>query len=142
MSYYFTPEQYQKTKKMYYTWGTRVINDDFFGFSPSDIVKRLEYTGVDEAGVPRAVTAWVNQEYFQDGGTFSDFVARFIPMTIIGRYQIMCGIPGDEWAVHVTVRNADTGNVTYEGDFSQNPSEPPESEGICRTKFSAFVNQQ
>lgn len=117
VSYYFTPEQYQRTKKMYYLWGTRVIDDEVFGFTPSEIVKRLEYTDVDEQGVPRAVTAWVNQAYFQNGGAFSDFVASFVPMTIIGRYQIMCGVSGEAWAVHVTVRDADTEEVIAEGDF-------------------------
>ena len=24
-------------------------------------------------------------------------------------YQILCGVPGDEWAAHVTVKDADTG---------------------------------
>jgi len=40
-------------------------------------------------------------------------------MTIIGRYQIMCGVPADEWAVHVTVKDADTEEVIAEGDFPE-----------------------
>lgn len=119
VSYYFTPEQYQRTKKGYYAMGIRVIDENVFGFNPSDIVKRLEYNDVDETGIPWEVTAWVNQAYFQSGGTFSDFVASFVPMTLIGRYQIMCGVPAEEWAVHVTVRDADTENVLYEEDFPE-----------------------
>lgn len=117
VSYYFTPEQYQKTKKGYYAWGIRVVDENVFGFNPSDIVKRLDYTEVDKDGIPWAVTAWVDQAYFQSGGTFSDFVASFVPMTMIGRYQIMCGVPAEEWAVHVMVRDAATENILYEGDF-------------------------
>ncbi len=117
VSYYFTPEQYQRTKRMYYLWGTRVIDEEVFGFNPSEIVKRLEYADADERGVPWSVTAWVDQTYFRNGGTFSSFVASFVPMTIIGRYQIMCGVPVEEWAVHVTVRDADTEEAIAEGDF-------------------------
>ncbi len=117
VSYYFTSEQYQRTKKWYYGWGLRVIDENVFGFNPSDIVRYLEYGDVDEAGIPWAVTAWVDPAYFQSGGAFSDFVASFIPMTIIGRYQIMCGVPAEEWTVHVIVRDADTEEVLYEEDF-------------------------
>jgi len=117
VSYTFTPEQYQRTKKLYYLWGTRVIDEEVFGFNPSDILKRLEYADVDERGVPWAVTAWVDQAYFRSGELVSDFIVSFVPMTVIGRYQIMCGVPADEWAVHVTVRDADTGEVIAEGDF-------------------------
>ncbi len=121
VSYCFTPEQYQRTKKMYYLWGTKVIDEEVFGFNPSEIVKRLEYADVDERGVPWAVTAWVDRAYFRNGGTFSSFVAGggtgFVPMTIIGRYQIMCGVPEEAWAVHMTVRDADTEEVIAEGDF-------------------------
>ena len=35
----------------------------------------------------------------------------------IGMYQIFCGVPGDEWAVHVTVKDADSGEVISEHDF-------------------------
>lgn len=131
VSYYFTPEQYQRTKKMYYLWGTRVIDEEVFGFNPSDIVKRLEYSDVDERGVPWAVTAWVDQAYFQNGGTFSSFVASFVPMTIIGRYQIICGVPAEEWAVHVTVRNADTEEVIAEGDFGAGEARGENADGAA-----------
>ncbi len=117
VSYYFTPEQYQRTKRMYYLWGAKTIDEEVFGFDPSEIVKRLEYSDVDERGVPWAVTAWVDQAYFRDGGAFSGFVAGFVPMTIIGRYQIMCGVPAEEWSVHVTVRDADTGEAIAESDL-------------------------
>jgi len=94
-----------------------VIDEEVFGFHPSEIVVRLMYDNVDENGIPWAVTAWVNQAYFRDGGSFSDFVSAFIPMTVIGRYQILCGVPADEWAVHVTLRDAESGEVLSEQDF-------------------------
>ena len=36
---------------------------------------------------------------------------------MIGRYQIMCGVPVGEWSVHVTVRDAGSGEVILEQDF-------------------------
>lgn len=119
VSYYFTPDQYQRTKEGYYSYGTHVFDTDWFGFNPSDILRRLEYTQIDENHIPWEVTAWVDLAYFQSGGTFSDFVASFIPMTMIGRYQIMCGVPAEEWAVHVIVRDVETEEVLYEEDFPE-----------------------
>ena len=52
-----------------------------------------------------------------DESIFSDFTAQFVPMTIIGRYQLMCGVPTDEWAMHVTLRDAETEEVVAEGGF-------------------------
>jgi len=43
--------------------------------------------------------------------------ATVLPAVILGRYQVTCGIPGDEWAVHVTVKDADSGEVISEHDF-------------------------
>lgn len=38
-------------------------------------------------------------------------------MRAIGRYQLMCGVPAGEWSVHVTVRDAGSGEVILEQDF-------------------------
>lgn len=47
----------------------------------------------------------------------SSLYATVWPATYLGQYQIFCGIPGDEWAVHVTVKDAETGEVISETDF-------------------------
>ena len=39
------------------------------------------------------------------------------PAICLGRYQVLCGVPGDEWAVHVTVKDADSGQIISEHDF-------------------------
>ena len=60
---------------------------------------------------------WIDQTEYIRVGSFSDFIAQFVPMTIIGRYQLMCSVPTDEWAMHVTLRDAETEEVVAEGDF-------------------------
>lgn len=72
---------------------------------------------MDEEGIPWAVNVWIDKTVFQSGGLFSDFIANFVPMTMIGRYQIMCGVPADEWAVHVRLLDAETDAVLFEEDF-------------------------
>lgn len=37
---------------------------------------------------------------------------------MIGRYQLMCGVPADEWAVHVALRDAETDEVLFERSYS------------------------
>lgn len=63
------------------------------------------------------MTVRVDRTAFQDQGTFAEFVSQLVPYTMIGRYQIMCGIPAGEWAVHVTVKDAGSGEIILEQDF-------------------------
>lgn len=75
------------------------------------------YTDFDENGVPWGLTVSV------DAGTYHSLVAWYsalatvAPAICLGRYQVLCGIPGDQWAVHVTVNEADTGEIISEHDF-------------------------
>ena len=60
-------------------------------------------------------------EDYEDRGvlTFKPYQASDpVPMTMIGRYQLMCGVPADEWAVHVTVRDVETDEVLFERNYS------------------------
>ena len=99
-----------------YAWGLRILPETF-GIDPSDIIKRIAYAQIDENGIPWGVEVWIDQTEYIRVGSFSDFIAQFVPMTIIGRYQLMCGVPTDEWAMHVTLRDAETEEVVAEGDF-------------------------
>ncbi len=38
-------------------------------------------------------------------------------MTVIGRYQLMCGVSAEEWGVHVTLRDVETEEVFFEMDY-------------------------
>ena len=113
VSYFCTPEQYQRMKQLYYYQGTRIL-PEMFGINPGDIIKRISYEQIDENGVPWGVGVWIDQTAYAGGGSFSDFIAQFVPMTVIGRYQLMCGVPADEWGVHVTLRDVETEEVLFE----------------------------
>lgn len=116
VTYSFTEEQYRKSKEEYYAWGLRIL-PEMFGLDPAEIVKDLEYAQVDENGIPWAVNVRVDRAAFQNQGTFAEFVAQLVPYSMVGRYQIMGGVPAGEWAIHVTVRDAETGEVLSEEDF-------------------------
>lgn len=116
VTYSFTEEQYRKSKEDYYSWGLRIL-PEMFGLDPAEIVKGLEYAQVDENGIPWAVNVRVDRAAFQSQGNFAEFIAQLVPYTMVGRYQIMCGVPAGEWSVHVTVRDAGSGEVILEQDF-------------------------
>lgn len=115
-TYSFTEEQYRRSKETYYAWGLRIL-PEFFGLDPAEVVKGLEYDRVDVNGIPWGVTVRVDRTVFQDQGTFAEFVSQLVPYTMIGRYQIMCGVPAGEWTVHVTVKDAGSGEIILEQDF-------------------------
>ena len=116
VSYFCTPEQYQRMKQLYYSQGTRIF-PEMFGINPGDIIKRISYEQIDENGVPWGVGVWIDQTAYAGGGSFSDFIAQFVPMTVIGRYQLMCGVSAEEWGVHVTLRDVETEEVFFEMDY-------------------------
>lgn len=116
VTYSFTEEQYRRSKETYYAWGLRIL-PEIFGLDPAEVVKGLEYAQVDENGIPWAVNVRVDRAAFQSQGNFAEFAAQLVPYTMIGRYQVMCGVPAGEWAVHVTVKDADSGEVLSEHDF-------------------------
>ena len=116
VTYSFTEEQYRRSKETYYAWGLRIL-PEFFGLDPAEVVKGLEYDRVDANGIPWGVTVRVDRTAFQGQGNFAEFVSQLVPYTMIGRYQIMCGVPAGEWTVHVTVKDAETGEVISETDF-------------------------
>ena len=122
VSYLCTPEQYERMKQSYYFYGTQIF-PAMFGIDPGEIIKRISYAEIDENGIPWGVDVWIDQAAFAGGGSFSDFIANFVPMTMIGRYQLMCGVPADEWAVQVTVRDAETDEVLFERSYSSPPDQ-------------------
>lgn len=116
--YVCTAEQYQRMKQMYYSNGTRIA-PPVFGMDPGEIIRRISYDEVDEDGIPWAVNVWINRTEFESGGLFSDFIASFVPMTMIGRYQLMCGVPAGEWAVRVRLLDAETDAVILEKTYPE-----------------------
>lgn len=76
-----------------------------------------EYTDFDENGVPFALTVSVDADMYNSMEMWYSVQVTAAPAICLGRYQVLCGIPGYEWTVHVTVKDADTGEIISEHDF-------------------------
>ena len=80
-------------------------------------VTAADYTDLDENGVPWGLTVSVDAKTYYSMEMWYSAVATVAPAVMLGRYQVLCGVSGDEWAVHVTVKDADSGKVISEHDF-------------------------
>ena len=114
-NYIFTPEQFQRTKEISYMSGKLI--DAATNTFPQEFIKAAEYADVDEAGIPWTLVASVDRKAYESFTLVNSYYVTLSPAIYIGMYQIFCGVPGDEWAVHVTVKDADTGEVISEHDF-------------------------
>ena len=114
-SYYLTPEQYPRFQAGLYWLGC--LRDPFTTELSQDFVRSADYTGFDESGIPWGLTVSVDAETYHSVEIWYSALATVTPAICLGRYQVSCGVPGDEWAVHVTVKDADTGEVISEHDF-------------------------
>lgn len=114
-NYIFTPEQFQRTKEVCYMAG-KLIDRETNTF-PQEFIKATEYADVDEGGIPRTLVVSVDRESYESFTLVTSYLVTLSPAVYIGMYQVLCGVPGDEWAVHVIVKDADTGEVISEHDF-------------------------
>ena len=114
-NYIFTPEQFQRTKEISYMSGKLI--DAATNTFPQEFIKAAEYADVDEAGIPWTLVASVDRKAYESFTLVNSYYVTLSPAIYIGMYQIFCGVPGEEWAAHVTVKDADTGEVISEHDF-------------------------
>ena len=114
-SYYLTTEQYPKLKAAYYWLGC--LRDPVTAEISQEFVTAADYTDLDENGVPWGLTVSVDAETYHSVEIWYSAVVTVAPAVMLGRYQVLCGVSGDEWAVHVTVKDADSGEVISEHDF-------------------------
>lgn len=112
VNYWFTPEQFEAFKRTTYDTGRFQ-----YGFGDFPSVKRAEYAEIDDAGIPWEVVTFVDAEEYQEKLPISSLFATVWPATYLGQYQIFCGVSADEWAVHVTVKDEESGKITAEQDF-------------------------
>lgn len=115
LDYYFTPEQLERTKETAYMAGQLIESST--NTYPADYIKDATYTDIDENGVPWGLVVLVDGKTYTSFELVNSYYVTLSPAVYIGMYQIFCGIPGDEWAVHVTVKDADSGEVISEHDF-------------------------
>ncbi len=114
-NYIFTPEQFQRTKETAYMAG-RLIDAATNTF-PQEFIKAAEYADIDEAGIPWTLIVSVDRKTYESFTLVNSYYVTLTPAIYIGMYQVLCGVPGDEWAVHVTVKDADSDEVISEHDF-------------------------
>lgn len=114
-SYCFTPEQYPKFQAGLYWLGC--LRDPDTAEISQEFVTEAVYTDVDENGIPWGVTVSVDAQTYHSLEVWYSAVATVTPAICLGRYQVLCGVPGDAWAVHVTVKDAATGGIISEQDF-------------------------
>ena len=114
-SYYLTPEQYPEFQAGLYWLGC--LRDPYTAKISQDFVTAADYADFDENGIPWGLIVSVDAETYHSLEMWYSALVTVTPAICLGRYQVLCGIPGDEWAVHVTVKDADTGEVISEHDF-------------------------
>lgn len=115
VSYYFTPEQYQRTKDCYYNLGC--LRDTQTAELQHSFVESAEYTDIDANGIPWGLVVAVDGDAYYSIELWNSALVTVTPAIMLGRYQIMCGISGDEWSVHVTVKDAESDEIISETDF-------------------------
>ena len=114
-NYILTPEQFQRIKETSYMSGKLI--DAATNTFPQEFIKAAEYADIDEAGIPWTLIVSVDRKTYESFTLVNSYYVTLTPAIYIGMYQVLCGVPGDEWAVHVTVKDADSGEVISEHDF-------------------------
>ena len=115
LDYYFTPEQFERTKAAAYMAGQLI--DSATNAYPAEYIKDTEYTDIDENGVPWELTVWVDGKEYTSFELVNSYYVTLSPAVYLGMFQILSGVSGDEWAVHVTVKDAESDEVISETDF-------------------------
>ncbi len=108
-SYYFTPEQYERSKKDFYQLGR--LRDAESGEILYSFVKDAEYHDIDDKGIPWGITVFADRDAYYSQEVINGMKAIIGPSMILARYQILCGVPEDEWSVHIILKDADTHSV-------------------------------
>lgn len=114
-SYYLTPEQYPKFQMGLYWLGC--LRDPHTTEISQEFVKDTEYTDFDENSIPWGLVVAVDAETYNSLEIWYSALVTVVPAVFLGRYQVTCGVPGERWAVHVTVKDAETGETILENDF-------------------------
>lgn len=115
LDYYFTPDQFEITKATAYMAGQ--LMDSATNTYPAEYIKSATYTDIDENGVPWGLIVLVDGKEYTSFELVNSFYVTLSPAVYIGMYQVFSGVSGDNWAVHVTVKDAESGEVISETDF-------------------------
>ena len=114
-SYYLTQEQYSGLQAAYYWLGC--LRNPYTAEISEQIVTQADYTDFDENGIPWGLTVSVDAETYYSLEIWYSALVTVTPAIFLGRYQVLKGVPGDEWAVHVTVKDSESGEIILENSF-------------------------
>lgn len=114
-SYCLTQEQYPRLQAAYYWLGC--LRDPYTTEISQEFVTEAEYTDFDENGIPQGLIVSVDAETYYSLEIWYSALVTVTPAVMLGRYQVLKGISGDEWAVHVTVKDSETGEIILENSF-------------------------
>lgn len=115
LDYYFTPDQFEITKATAYMAGQLI--DSATNSYPAEYIKSATYTDIDENGIPWGLIVLVDGKEYTSFELVNSFYVTLSPAVYIGMFQVFSGVSGDNWAVHVTVKDAESGEVISETDF-------------------------
>jgi len=115
VDYYFLPEQYQRTKETAYLSGKLI--DSASNTYPAEFIKGAEYTEIDENGIPWALVVDVDEDVYLSSELMNSLYVTVAPAIYIGMYQVLSGVSGDKWAVHISIRDSKSGSIISEDDF-------------------------
>ena len=107
-NYTFTPDQFQQAKEKIYLFASAYS---------AEYIKSAEYSDVDEHGIPWSLTVLVDKELYNASEPANSFYIRVNASVYMRMYQIFCGVPSDEWSVHVTIKDVENGRIISEHDF-------------------------
>lgn len=114
-SYYLTQDQYTRLKALYYWLGC--LRNPYTAEISEDFVTEAEYTDFDENGIPWGLVVSVDADTYYSMQAWYSAMVTVKPAIFLGRYQVLRGIPGDKWSIHVTVKDKETGEIILENDF-------------------------
>ena len=114
-SYYLTQDQYTRLKAVYYWLGC--LRNPYTAEISEDFVTEAEYTDFDENGIPWGLVVSVDADTYYSMQAWYSAMVTVKPAIFLGRYQVLRGIPGDKWSIHVTVKDKETGEIILENDF-------------------------
>lgn len=112
VNYIFTQEQFEEYKENTYNAGRF---EYAFGTFPS--IQGAEYSKIDDNGIPWEVIVSVDRTEYEANQPISSLYATVWSAMYLGQYQVFSGISGDNWAVHVIVKDFKTGDIITENDF-------------------------
>ena len=106
VSEFFTPEQLEQLRQNIYTYAQLHISYNF------ESIQEVIF----EDDMLFGITVMVNSELYHQS-VFESYMVRTALAAYAGMYQILTGVPPDEWHTTITIKDGDTGELLSHIDF-------------------------